>query len=1249
MEVTLIAFLFFLVAVPLAYPLQYTNDVWQPIFLKFDEPGVTITEYALAHESGMVYDVDIKKKTTVNPYITLLEVAPRSSYAVGYYIFEAQAKDQSQNFMEDDVFFDFIVDLTPPELVSMVPLDGKTLNKSIVDFKLVFNEGVNLRKVAMRDLLTGTESDITNRFSSSDNMTYLARIDIKDGRKSLSVEVADYAGNVLTRQSSFSVNAYPTVITLVRPRFGWANSTVFDVLLTTDDIAECGYNFEVRTHYFPFDSTNDTEHILEDVSLPEGEPFSLHIFCRDVFGDNRSMTYTLQVDTSPPVILELKAMPSEILSYPLNSVLSARADEPVICRYDPSVSVYSLMNHTFDRFDEDSLLAFSTTPKRNLTNLEDNTTYNIIVACKNTAGLVSVPQTVTIRTETRRPNRITMNYPGHNAYISEMSGKLNISTNKNAKCHYGPSFTTLRTSGTFGIVGMDHVSISESFVEGRNQYVFMCTFTGAEIVVVNSTMVFYVDTTPPSDPLVNDSVIGVENPQESPYKDRIYGSWVSYDNESGIAGYNVTVVRSGNYGEESAVGKPAWFTATSGYIDDLNLTNSTNYRIKVIAKNRAGIWSSEGFSDGVLVNIKDIGLTCANNKKDGDETDVDCGGSCPGCADGGSCLVNSDCQSLLCDLNVCVFNPYRSCSNLVKDGEETDVDCGGALCTACANGRMCLQNRDCMTGFCDASTYLCEDYIDLCNNGIKDQDETDMDCGGGLCMQKCGLNQTCVVNSDCQSGNCADGYCGEPVENKDRDDDGILNSEDNCPDDYNPDQSDLDGDGIGDECDSDKDGDLMDDAWESQNGLDPEVNDAGEDPDNDGLTNLQEYSDVKRQWSRSSDPQNPDTDGDKYPDGEEMDEGTDPTDPEDHPKVSLVWLWILLLLALGVGGYILYDRYLKDMISPKKGLPMQPSVKGQPSYPGQPSRPGTAAQPSGFQVFRRKPDVSEAEKKKMDDLKRRQEMLRQRLDEKRSAKSRTRSAVFDRFAEDQVAGKPSEGPVSEGEELSVKDIEKLEKLRTSAESKMKDLKGISKDEAKRKKLEVAEDIRKPEGKMEFFSLSDLKEGVGGLLKIRKKEVSAQEIEKEEITKKLVSRGIFDELSEISGEVVEKKPSQIKAEDIFAQIEKIRKGDKKLGKLPSESIFSRLSSIAKKDEKVSADSIRGSLGDLADLHEKYGEHIASKGIVSQDALEDLDRLSKKLAAKEDALAKLDEMTEGKGSDDDLALLEDIVGKKKGRKK
>ena len=75
----------------------------------------------------------------------------------------------------------------------------------------------------------------------------------------------------------------------------------------------------------------------------------------------------------------------------------------------------------------------------------------------------------------------------------------------------------------------------------------------------------------------------------------------------------------------------------------------------------------------------------------------------------------------------------------------------------------------------------------------------------------------------------------------DQDNDGIDDAFDNCPSIANEQQINTDDDTLGDACDLDDDNDGMPDTYEISAGLNPLINDAAIDSDNDGLTNFDEF------------------------------------------------------------------------------------------------------------------------------------------------------------------------------------------------------------------------------------------------------------------------------------------------------------------------------------------------------------------------------------------------------------------------
>jgi hypothetical protein len=193
--------------------------------------------------------------------------------------------------------------------------------------------------------------------------------------------------------------------------------------------------------------------------------------------------------------------------------------------------------------------------------------------------------------------------------------------------------------------------------------------------------------------------------------------------------------------------------------------------------------------------------SCSDGAKGGDETGIDCGGTCKRC-DGDACKVNVDCRANLCFRAKCIAalpcgegkpekcaekDPCRSeldCQSDVcvgrvceassdarhSDGRrnagETGIDCGGVIAATkyCPAGEGCVTSADC-DGVCDAATKKCAAPSHADGKKNPGLGETDVDCGGdtpdstGKKATACRSTKACIAARDCESGYCTTGVC----------------------------------------------------------------------------------------------------------------------------------------------------------------------------------------------------------------------------------------------------------------------------------------------------------------------------------------------------------------------------------------------------------------------------------------------------------------------------------------------------------
>ena len=126
--------------------------------------------------------------------------------------------------------------------------------------------------------------------------------------------------------------------------------------------------------------------------------------------------------------------------------------------------------------------------------------------------------------------------------------------------------------------------------------------------------------------------------------------------------------------------------------------------------------------------------TCEDGIQNGDETGVDCGGTCPPCETAPTCddgIQNGDETGVDCGGTCPPCETAPTCDDGIQNGDETGVDCGGT-CPPCETPPTCddgIQNGNETGVDCGGTCPPCE-TAPTCDDGIQNGDETGVDCGG---------------------------------------------------------------------------------------------------------------------------------------------------------------------------------------------------------------------------------------------------------------------------------------------------------------------------------------------------------------------------------------------------------------------------------------------------------------------------------------------------------------------------------------
>jgi hypothetical protein len=559
-------------------------------------------------------------------------------------------------------------------------------------------------------------------------------------------------------------------INLVSPRFGIVSERSFNVTLNTTSPMTCSYrtsNMQAGI-LVPITSTKSSTHTIANFNMPLiSNTVQIEVACQD---NNipRQRSFQIAYDPLQPEITLINAQPNPITAKTSKlseggriaywTDLNVRTSVPTFCRYSNTETSFEKMQTVLITGSNINNASSYETQRSKSFGFDSEGTNTINVACIAQNGKITPTKVVAVVANPNAQMSPLIVSPSAGSALNVNIFTIVVNSISNAEFCEAKinenNYTRLNLNGSV------YTGLMTSPGEGSHKLTARCLYQGSiDQYYGSSTINIMVDLKAP----VISKVVATDpnkplNLTVTLHKTAVNITVSATDAISGIASFNYTILVNNNNVSSGRIPITNQAkTVERSFIDnELNLNDSETVKVVVTGRDVAGNVNAQGTTSNTLRYLfTPIPPSCVDK----------CGGECPACPVDESCKSDADCEGgLSCQSGVCRPKANVCLNKQFDEDKETDVDCGG-ICPGCDIGLSCISTEDCKTGLtCNQDTLECElDATLMCSNKKLDFTyETGIDCGG-LCRVMLNLtcpdNQACKSNLDCTSGTCKNNVC----------------------------------------------------------------------------------------------------------------------------------------------------------------------------------------------------------------------------------------------------------------------------------------------------------------------------------------------------------------------------------------------------------------------------------------------------------------------------------------------------------